>query len=267
MTTSSKRYSLTAPFVAIGAFLVRGTDDLGGIARLAFASALQVLSLRIDRAETIRQLDRLGLSALPLILAGSAIVGGVVAMQGLGYVSRYNATEVYGWAAGLSAYREVGPLLLGLTLAARVGTKNAAELASMTANERIDALIALGLDDKRVVLAPRIVAIVAFAFIVFPLCTTTIVGVAFLLAALLGDQLVVVSFYSLVEYLPATHVLEGLARMIAFGALTAVVSTYFGRNSGRQAKSIGAAVYSSSVAAMTAIVILNLYLSLLSGAA
>lgn len=256
-----------SPFVAIGAVVTRGLDDLGGVVRLALATAAQALTLRIDRAETVRQLDRLGLSALPLILAGAAIVGGVVAMQGLGYVSRYNATEVYGWAAGLSAYREVGPLLLGLTLAARVGTKNAAELASMTANERIDALVALGLDDRRVVLAPRIVAITVFAAIVFPLCTTTIVAVAFVLAALLGDQLMVVSYHSLAEYLPASHILEGLARLVAFGAVTAVVSTYFGRNSGRQAKSIGSAVYSSSVASMTAIVILNLYLSLFSGAA
>ena len=251
---------------AVGDRVVRVVDDLGGISRLLFVVVARTATLRADRAEIFRHIYRLGIAALPLLLCGAAIIGGVVAMQGLGYVVRYNATEVYGWAAGLSAYREVGPLLLGLTLAARVGTKNAAELASMTANERLDALTALGLDVTNVVVVPRVLAITITAAIVYPLAATTILAVSFLLAAALGDQIIAISVHSLLEYIPAYQVAEGFLRMVAFGAVVALVSTYFGRRSGHDARSIGAAVYASSVTSMILIVVMNLYLSLAAGA-
>ncbi len=250
----------------LGATAVSVTDDIGGLVKLTVATLLACLRLRVDVAEVIRHTERLGLAALPLVLGGAAIVGGVVAMQGLGYVARYSATEAFGWAAGLSAFREVGPLLLGLTLAARVGTKNTAELASMTSKERIDALVALRLDEERVVLVPRILAITITSAIAFPFAAVTILGSAFLLASIIGDQRISGSVWSVLEYIPARQVLEGFARLCAFGAVVAVVSTYYGRRSGRGARSIGAAVYASSVASISAIVVVNLWLSLLAGA-
>lgn len=255
-----------SPLARLGQGAIVPAHHTGGLLFFAPRALGMLLFLRADLAETIRHTARFGLRSLPLVLTGAVLVGGVVGMQGLGYVRRYNATEVFGWAAGLSSFREVAPLLLSLLLAARVGAKNTAELASMRARERLDALVALGLDPERVVLGPRVWAITLSAGILFPLATTTVLASAFLLAWALGDQRLSVSVYSMMEYLPHTAVLQGLARLVVFGFLIAVASTYFGAlaPSGRDARSVGRAVYASSVTSMTAIVIVNLSVSFLS---
>jgi phospholipid/cholesterol/gamma-HCH transport system permease protein len=240
--------------------------DFGGTLLLALSSLRLLLKGRVDGRETLRHTERFALRPLPLVLGGSIIVGGVVAMQGLGYISRYNATDVYGWASGVSSFREVAPMLLGLTLASRVGAKNTAELASMVAKERLDALSALGLDVVQVVIAPRAIAITLAAVLLYPLATTTVLLSSFLLARAIGDQHLFASWASLVEYMPASVVLEGFARMTAFGALIGTTTVYFGTRGGRDARAIGRAVYAASVASVAGIVGLNLYLTFLGGA-
>lgn len=240
--------------------------DVGGQFLVSMRAVARLLRLRVDAAEVLRHTDRFAVASLPLVLVGAIIIGGVVAMQGLGYIARYNATDVYGWASGVSAFREVGPMLLGLTLASRLGAKNTAELASMMARERIDALTALGLDEERVVIAPRFFAIVLSAALLYPVATTTVLLASYVLAWAIGDQLLAASWSSLIEYMPWTVVLEGFLRLIAFGAVIAVSSCWFGTRGGRDARAIGRAVYAQSVASLTGVVVLNLYLTFLGGA-
>jgi phospholipid/cholesterol/gamma-HCH transport system permease protein len=257
-----QEHELRSPVALIGAAMLGLCHHVGGQILVATRSSRLLLRLRIDLVETLRHLERFALGSLPLVFAGSILVGGVVSMQGLGYVARYNATEVYGWAVGISSFREVAPLLLALTLASRLGAKNTAELASMVARERTDALTALGLDIERVVGAPRFFAILLSATLLYPIATVTVLLSSFSLAWALGDQRWSASVYSLVEYMAWTVPLEGLLRLTAFGALIGVSSCWFGLTSGRDARGIGRAVYAQSVASVAGIVVLNLYLGL-----
>ncbi|MFZ9888602.1 MAG: MlaE family ABC transporter permease [Myxococcota bacterium] len=251
---------------AVGVLVLAVLHDVGGQLLTARAALACLLRGRIDGRETLRHVDRFGVGSLPLVLGGSVVVGGIVAMQGLGYISRYNATDVFGWASAVSAFREVGPLLLGLTLAARLGAKNTAELASMQARERLDAVKALGLDVTEVVVAPRLCAIVLSTVLVYPLCTITVLWTAFGLAAAVGDQRWSASVSSLLTYVPWTTPLQGLFRLACFGVLIAVSSSWFGTRGGRDARAIGQAVYAQSVASLSGVVVLNLTLTLLGGA-
>lgn len=239
--------------------------DALGIFRLAGNCCLYLLRWRLDGREWLRHIDRLYVRALPLLLAGSVVVGGVVAMQGLGYVSRYQATEVFGWAAGVSAFREVGPLLLGLILAARIGARNAAELGTMVLQERLAALQALGLDPMRVVVLPRVLAIISAACLAYPLVSLTILSSSFAIANVVGGQRWAISVYSCLEYMSHHVVWDGFIRLTAFGVWVAITSTYHGLRADHTRGGIGHAVYSASVAAMVGIVLLNLYLTLTTG--
>lgn len=256
---------VASPTARLGQGIVALCHDVGGVVLLLRRALALALFLRVDASELLRQLDRFCVRSLPLVLGGSVIVGGVVAMQGLGYVSRYNATEVFGWAAGMSAFREVAPLLLGLTLASRVGAKNTAELATLIARERLSALLALGLDPERVVVGPRLWAIALSAALLYPIATCTVLFSGFGLAWAIGDQRLSVSWYSMTEYMSHHVVVGGFLRMCAFGALIALASTYFGLKASRDARGIGRAVYSASVASAAGIVVLNLYLSFATG--
>lgn len=223
----------------------------------------------IDGAETLRQVDRMLGDALPLLALSCFVVGGICAMQGLGYIERYAASEVFGWAAAMSAFRDIGPLLLGCGLAARVGARNTAEVAVMAARERLDAVRALGLDPWSVLLLPRLMAtVVVAALVYFPACALVMV-VAFVLAQLIGGQAVTVSFWSLVEYFQPAALANGLLRMTLFGVVVGASSCLAGaavESSDRSARAVGRAVYAGSVGSLCGVMTTNAALSLLGGA-
>ena len=205
-----------------------------------------------------------------MVVGGSLVIGGVVAMQGLAFVARYGASEIYGWAAAISSFRDVGPLLLGFMLAARLGTKNAAELATLAARERIDALTVLGLDARRVVVLPRLWAITGATLLFYPLSATGILASAFVVARLVGQQSISGSWFSFITYLSSKIIVQGLLRQASFGFLIGVASCRAGmapaaRGAAKDARAIGSAVFASSVACMCGIVVVNLYLSFIGG--
>jgi phospholipid/cholesterol/gamma-HCH transport system permease protein len=202
---------------------------------------------------------------------GSIVIGGIVGLQGLGYLTRYNATEVFGWAAALSAFRDVGPLLLAFAIAARVGTKNSAQVATLAVRERLDALCALGLDPHAAVTAPRVVAVVVTAVVLYPLAALSILAVGFGFARVLGDQSLAISLWSVHSYMNAVVVVEGLLRLALFGLIIGLCTTHAGlglwqKTDGKgSANAVGDAVYRGSVLSLVGVVTVNLVLSLLGG--
>ncbi len=249
----------------IGAFAINVTATTGAVA-LRIASALRITARgQLDARETLRHAHRFFVELAPLAVIASVAVGCVVGMQGLGYLQRYNATEVFGWAAGMSAFRDVGPLLLGFCLAARVGSRNAAELASMAARERLDALTALGLDPQRVVVMPRLVASIVVAACVYLPCSLIVVCVAFMVARVLGEQNLAVSTASLLEYVHVSALLEGWLRLTLFGAVIGVSSCHAGAavTAQRSSHAIGRAVFTSGALCLCGVAIINLVVSVL----
>lgn len=256
---------MTAVFTGTGALLLR------------LLLVLRVLLRgRCDARETLRLVDQALRDAAPTVVVGSFIIGGIVGLQGLGYLTRYNATEVFGWAAALSAFRDVGPLLLAFALAARVGTKNSAATATLAARERLDALAALGLDPHAVVTAPRVVAVVVAALVLYPFAALAILGTGFVFARVLGAQSLLISLWSVVEYVQATLVVEGLLRLSVFGLIIGLCTTHAGLSLWQRApedasqqqstaQAVGGAVYRGSVMSLSGVVVVNLVMSLLGG--
>lgn len=81
---------------ALGDAVERRAGDVGALVLSARRALAAGSRLRIDATEVLRQTDRLFFDALPLVTVAAVAVGGVVAMQGLNYVARYSATEVFG---------------------------------------------------------------------------------------------------------------------------------------------------------------------------
>jgi phospholipid/cholesterol/gamma-HCH transport system permease protein len=224
----------------------------------------------MDVRETLRQVDRMLGDALPLLGVSCVVVGGMFAMQGLGYIERYSASEVFGWAAAMSAFRDVGPMLLGCGLAARTGARNTTEVALMAAREQLDALRALGLDPWHVLLLPRLVATVVVAALVYFPASAAVMVVAFVTAELIGGQAVAVSFWSVIEYFEPAALANGLLRMTLFGVVVGASSCIAGarvEQSDRSAGAVGRAVYAGSVGSLCGVMSTNAALSLWGGAA
>ncbi|MBI5495745.1 MAG: ABC transporter permease [Deltaproteobacteria bacterium] len=242
---------------AVGRPVLVVTQVTGAMLLGALRAARAALRFRVPLRETVRQVERSGLACLPLTVFASISVGCIVAVQGMGYVRRYSAPEVYGWAAYFSAVREVGPLLMGLALSARLGALHAAELAAMKATDRVDALRALGVDVHAVLVAPRILAMPLAAVLLMAWSDAVSLGSATLFAWAFGDVTPWTTWGSIHKYSLWSDLLLGLAKAAMYGLFSALAATAIGMSADAGADGVGRAVMRAAVVSIVVIVVLN----------
>ncbi|WP_350334874.1 MlaE family lipid ABC transporter permease subunit [Coralliovum pocilloporae] len=122
---------------------------------------------RIRFISVINQVERTGLSAVPIIALMSFLIGGIVAQQGAFQLRTFGAELFVVDLVGILVLREVGVLLTAIMIAGRSGSAFTAEIGSMKMREEIDALRVIGVDPVEVLVAPRLIGLV----IALPLLT------------------------------------------------------------------------------------------------
>lgn len=237
-------------------------EGVRGVGALVLVLARTVLALaRMDRRELLRGLVQFGWGSLPLTLAIAALTGATVVLQTSLYVQRFGARAFLGWAAGYAVLWEFGPLLLGLVMAARLGARNAAELATMQVGGQLEGLRGIGLDPFAVLVAPRVVAMAAS---VTGLSTLTfLVAVVFeSLAAFFTLALPVRAFfYSFEDLVHPIDMLGGVVKSGSFGLAIALVSTAVGLRARGGARAVGQAAAGAVVLGCAAIFLLDFLLT------
>jgi phospholipid/cholesterol/gamma-HCH transport system permease protein len=249
----------------IGAGAVRVTQEVGGIIVLTGQVLRALVPPRVDGRELTKNLYKMGNRSVPIVVLTAFFVGGLMMLQSGPFVKKLGATALAGWGAGYGVLREVGPILIGLMFSGRVGANNTAELATMTVTEQLDGLRALAIDPVRYLVVPRVLAMIVM------LVALTVIGdlVALLGASLVGRAMLDINFstmyYSFVENLHPYDFLHGVYKSIAFGAAIAMSSCYFGVTVRGGAVGVGRAVNAAVVAAAVSIMLLDFFLTYLSG--
>src|SRR4029078_1860035 len=110
-------------------------------------------------AETIAQMDAIGVGSLTIIILTGFFTGGVLTVQTFPTLKAYGAQSQTGYLVAISLVRELGPVLCALMVTGRVGSAISAELGSMVVSQQIDAMRALGTDPYRKLCAPRLFAL------------------------------------------------------------------------------------------------------------
>ena len=99
-----------------------------------------------------------GTDSIPIVLVSAISIGSLLAIEVGNLLEDFGAKTMLGRSTSLSVIRELGPLLMGLMLSARYGSRNGAELGAMQISEQIDALRAFGTDPVAKLVMPRLVA-------------------------------------------------------------------------------------------------------------
>lgn len=249
-------------FESIGDSFLEIAETAGGMGVLFGRIASRLARFRFDRAELLRNLYKMGVKSIPIVIVTALFTGGIMVIQAAPIVRRYGAQGLLGWGAGFGTLREVGPLLTALMLSGRVGANNTAELGTMVVTEQIDALRALAIDPIGFLIAPRFVAFVTTLF----LATLYADALALLGAAYSGKFLLDVEpmvFYNGVTsgLLNFGDVATGLVKSVVFGIVMALASCHFGLAVKGGAPGVGRAVNSTVVASATGIFVLDYFVS------
>lgn len=219
----------------------------------------------MDGREFWRNMHRMGVRSLPIILVTAFFTGAILVIQSGIFVRRFGATGLLGWGTGYATFREIGPILIALMFSGRVGSNNTAELGTMTITEQVDGLRALAIDPVRYLIVPRVTAMMLTLFLL------TVLGdvVALFGGALLGKAVVGVEmsvfWHSFVDNLNHWDFLNGLAKAATFGLVISVTSCYFGVSVRGGAVGVGRAVNAAVVSAAVGIMVLDFFLTFVIG--
>ncbi|MHB8876219.1 MAG: MlaE family ABC transporter permease [Myxococcaceae bacterium] len=235
---------------------------VGATGTLAMVFSRTLLQLpRLNRRELWRGVTLFGYRSLPLAFIVGTLAGATVVLQTGMYVQRFGARNYLGWAAGFSIIWEFGPLLLGLMMGARVGARNAAELASLNVGGQLEGLRGISLDPFALLVAPRVLAT---ALSVAGLSTVTfLIAVLWEAAAALFTLGIParVFFSSFEELLTAGDLAAGISKCLAFGITISLISTAAGLRAQGGAQAVGRAAAAAVVWSSGAIYALDFLLT------
>jgi phospholipid/cholesterol/gamma-HCH transport system permease protein len=201
-----------------------------------------------------RHTERAGVESVPLVGLVSFFLGLTMALLTGYQLQRFGTERLVPGLVAISFTRELGPLITGIMLAARVGAAFTAELGTMTVSEEVEAIEAMGIGPLRFLVAPRILAL----FFLMP-CLTTVSNIAAIFASSLVSQLyfniAFVYFLDLVQdALLIRDIITGVLKSFMFGFLIATIACYRGLSVKGGAAGVGTSTTSSVVTAITTVI-------------
>lgn len=259
----SRRFEPSGGFVFdMGAALLNIAATAGGMGILLGKIFVRSFTLRLDRDELFRNLYRMGMRSVAIVIVTALFTGALMVIQAAPYVKRVGAYGLLGWGAGFSTLREFAPLLVALMINGRVGANNTAELGTMVVTEQLDAMRVLAIDPVSFLVAPRFIGIVVTMF----LSTVFADLLALVGAAFVGDWLLGVSpmmFYQglVNSVLTEWDVLIGIIKSVVFGAMIGISSCQFGLAVTGGAPGVGKAVNATVVASAAGVLVLDYFVS------
>ncbi len=253
--------SATTPIAAIGRSVLGALALIGRIARFAADTLSHAVRPPFYWREFGHALVQIGWLSLPVVGLTALFTGGALALQIYAGGSRFNAEAVVPSIVAIGMVRELGPVLGGLMVAARVASSIAAEIGTMKVTEQIDALVTLSTHPMKYLTLPRVLA----ATLAVPI----LVGVGDAIG-IMGGYMVGVTrlgfnpgtyLNNTVDFLEAWDVVSGLVKGAAFGFIVAVMGCFHGMHSGRGAQGVGRATKSAVVSASILILAANYLLT------
>ena len=253
--------SLTAPLALLGRSFLAMLAAVGRVSIFTGNAVSHLFRPPFYPREFFLALINIGWLSLPVVGLTALFTGGALALQIYAGGSRFQAESVVPSIVAIGMVRELGPVLGGLMVAARVASSIAAEIGTMKVTEQIDALVTLSTNPMKYLTMPRLLAAT--------LSVPVLVAVGDSIG-IFGGYLVGVTrlgfnpatyMDNTVDYLEFWDVASGLVKGAVFGFIVALMGCYHGMNSGRGAQGVGRATKAAVVSASVLILASNFILT------
>src|SRR5213594_714454 len=205
-------------------------------------------------ASFFRHTERAGVDSVPLVGLVSFFLGLTMALLTGYQLQRFGTERLIPGLVAISFTRELGPLITGIMLAARIGAAFTAELGTMQVSEEVEAIEAMGIGPLRFLVAPRMLALV----LLMP-CLSTVSNIA----AIFASSLVCKAYFSIAfpyfldlvkDSLLIRDIVTGVLKSFLFGLLIGAIACYRGLTVRGGAAGVGSSTTSSVVTAITTVI-------------
>lgn len=210
----------------------------------------EVVRAPFEFREFVRQSYNIGNRSLLLVCVTGFILGLVFTLQSRPTLMQFGAESWMPSMVSISIVREIGPVIIALICAGRVGSGMGAELGSMRVTEQIDAMEVSGTNPFKYLVVTRITA----ATLMLPLLIIVGDGVALIGSAIVeylkGDVSFVLYFNQVFNSLRFSDIIPATVKSFFFGFAIGLVGCYKGYYCSKGTVGVGeasnaAVVYSS----------------------
>lgn len=213
---------------------------------------------------TVEHFVEFGVRSMPIVGLICFLVGVIIAMQSAYTLEKWGATKFIANLVGISALRELAPLMTAVLITGRCGSAITAEIGTMKVSEEIDALNVMGLNPAKFLVVPKFLAMLLAVPCVTVLAMFIMILGGFLLSCspLVGVD-PMIYFQQTADSLVAKDMITGVVKSVFFGITICWVGIYRGFQVEGGAESVGRMTTSSVVTSIFLIILLDLVWTIL----
>ena len=238
------------------------TDAAGGFGRFGAFAARAGRSLS-DTGTWLRllveQMTRIGVDSIPIGVFIAVFTGMVLALQASYTFTGAVPLYFVGALVQKTMIMELGPVLVGLALAGRIGANIAAELGTMRVTEQIDALETLAYNPYAYLVVPRIIAGTLMFPVVVAFADATGIIAGWITALNLLDMTSTEFIKGLRLFFEPFDVRFSMLKASSFGFAVTAIGCYFGFHTRGGAEGVGRATTSAVVISSMVILVLDAF--------
>lgn len=215
--------------------------EIGNLAYFAGRFFKEVFKPPFEFKELLHQCFNMGNRSLLLVGVTGFILGLVFTLQSRPTLMEFGAQSWMPSMVSISIVREIGPVIIALICAGRIGSGIGAELGSMRVTEQIDAMEVSGTNPFKYLVVTRIVA----TTLMLPLLIITGDFIALIGSALIenikGEVSYLLYFNKVFDALKFSDILPATIKSFFFGFAIGLVGCYKGYNCTKGTVGVGEA--------------------------
>lgn len=212
-------------------------------------------------AETMEQMYLIGVGSLYLVVLTGIFAGEGFALAFSMELADFGTKDYLGRIMSISIIRELGPVLTGLMVAARVASGITAEIGAMKSSNQIDAMTAFGIDPIKKLAVPRLLALLVMVPVLTVICDTIALFGGWVIAVFVAHVSSTLYWASVKERLVFGNLFIGILKPICFSVVIAVIACYKGFSSEGGTKGVGQATTQSVVLSSITILVVNFFIT------
>ncbi|MGH7520574.1 MAG: MlaE family ABC transporter permease [Gemmatimonadales bacterium] len=248
---------------AIGRRTISAIESVGRVGHFAMDMGRALLDIGTWVRPLVVQMRRIGVDSLPVALFIAAFTGVVLALQASYTFTGAVPLYFVGTLVGKTMMLELGPVLVGLALAGRVGASMAAELGTMKVTEQVDALETLAYDPHSYLVIPRVLA----GTLMFPVIVAFAMAVGIVTGWITSLVLLDLSTQDFIKGLKLFYLFKdlwfGLLKSASFGFTITFIGCFVGLSTRGGAEGVGRSTTSTVVYSAILILVLDAFWAVL----
>lgn len=222
-------------------------EELGDISRFAGRFFREAVSPPFEFKELLKQCYYMGNKSFFLVGVTGFILGVVFTLQTRPTLEEFGAEAYIPSMISISIVREIGPVIIALICAGRIGSSIGAELGSMKVTEQIDAMEVSGTNPFKFLVVTRIAA----TTLMIPLLVILGDFIALIGSAIIenmkGDVSFQLYFNQVFNSLEFSDLIPATVKTFFFGFAIGLVGCYKGYHSKKGTAGVGKASNSAVV--------------------